>query len=112
MVASTVRNGNLGAADPSTVALKYWEYYLLAASDDPHDRREAEALWDDAENVNAAAQENSPGVIALLVTVAESAPDALALAFLGAGPIEDLLASHATEVVDAVDEAAQRSEKF
>lgn len=101
------------AVDNADLAASYWEYYRLAFSEDRQDRLVAERTRDVAgEVVNDAALENAPGVVPLLLTLAEAAPDDAALAYLGAGPIEDLLAHHALDVVDEIDEQAQRHEKF
>ena len=51
-------------------------------------------------------------VMRLLLALADGAPDGAALAYLGAGPIEDLLGADAANCVDAIDEAARRNERF
>lgn len=50
-------------------------------------------------------------VVAMLVLLAERAPDDLARAFLGAGPVEELL-GRADPPVDEVESAARRSAEF
>jgi hypothetical protein len=51
-------------------------------------------------------------VIALLVGLADGAPDDPALAYLGAGPVESLVVGRGAAVVDEVEAAARRSERF
>ena len=93
------------------LAARYWEHYDLTAAKGDGGAA-GEELWDDVEAVNAAARENAPEAVSLLVAVAEAAPDNVALAYLGAGPVEELLIGHAEDVVEAVDLAAQGSERF
>jgi uncharacterized protein DUF6869 len=51
--------------------------------------------------------------VAALMQIADAAPGDDGLAYLGAGPIEDLLVNHPDETVfDRVDDAARRSESF
>lgn len=98
--------------DPSDLAATYWEHYRLAFSEDRKDRLEAERIRDGVGEVDAAVFDNTPGVVPLLVTLAEAAPDDAALAYLGAGPIEDLLGRHALDVVDQIDDQARQNERF
>lgn len=53
-------------------------------------------------------------VVDLLCLIADCAPDPTdeALACLGAGPIEDLLARHAARFIDEIDRAARTNERF
>ena len=47
-----------------------------------------------------------PGVVDLVVALAVAAPSDDALAYLGAGPIEDLLNQHGPRLVEEVEAAA------
>lgn len=49
--------------------------------------------------------------VELLIALADCAPDQAAMAYLGAGPIENLLVYHEPSI-DVIDQAAQRSENF
>lgn len=51
-------------------------------------------------------------MIELLCDLAAGAPDERALSYLGAGPVEDLLAKADSAVVDAVDAATRRDPRF
>ena len=97
--------------DPDLIK-RYWRQYQLSLSDAVADREAADTLFQVWEEVNEAAQFGRAGVVELLVALAEAAPDDLALATLGAGPIEDLITSHAEEFVDELDDAARRSSPF
>jgi hypothetical protein len=72
----------------------------------------ADSLFHVWEEVEEAAQFGKPEVVDLLVALADAAPNDLALATLGAGPVEDLITSHGEEFVETIDEAARRSESF
>lgn len=50
--------------------------------------------------------------IGLLVRLADAAPDEQALAYLGAGPIEDLLVDPSPAVVDEIEQAARKNKPF
>lgn len=90
----------------------YWRQYQLSQSQDPVDLAMADSLFHVWEEVEEAAQFGIPEVVDLLVALADAAPNDLALATLGAGPVEDLITSHGEEFVETIDEAARRSESF
>jgi hypothetical protein len=90
----------------------YWRQYQLSQSQDPVDLAMADSLFHVWEEVEEAAQFGKPEVVDLLVALADAAPNDLALATLGAGPVEDLITSHGEEFVETIDEAARRSESF
>lgn len=96
----------------------YWSHYEYLTSDNRGQRAFGGSDdWAD-ERVRAhlsGADEDLPeGVtdkVALLVALADGAPDLAALAFLGAGPIEDLLRA-GTADIELVDAAARKNENF
>ena len=52
-------------------------------------------------------------MVAVLVAIADAAPDDPALEHLGAGPVEDLIVHRGSDVViDRIEGAASRSENF
>lgn len=69
----------------------YWRQYQLSQSQDPVDLAMADSLFHVWEEVEEAAQFGKPEVVDLLVALADAAPNDLALATLGAGPVEDLI---------------------
>jgi hypothetical protein len=95
----------------------YWHHYLLAHMGGSADRLEAEGYFWAYEWVEAAvagkvkgeAPETDP--IDLMVKLAKRAPDDMALAYLGAGPVENYLARPSADI-DAVDRAARRDARF
>ena len=52
-------------------------------------------------------------MIAILLAIADAASDADARAYLGAGPVEDLIVSRGSDVViDRIEGAARRNDNF
>jgi hypothetical protein len=94
------------------VVAAYWRHHQLIFSEDPIERADADHWFWAWEEVDEAALAASPGIVALLVALAKAAPNDQALAYLGAGPLEDLIRRHGAEFVDAIDLAAQTSESF
>jgi hypothetical protein len=47
-----------------------------------------------------------------LVALADTASDDAALAYLGAGPVEDLVNEHGARLVDAIEEIAEQHPAF
>lgn len=90
----------------------YWRQHQLSLSDDPADLEAADSIFHVWEEVDEAAQFGNPGIVELLVALADAAPDDLALATLGAGPLEDLIRSHAEEFVEQLDQAARQNARF
>ncbi len=95
----------------ATLPDAYWRHYVLAFRGDRQQRLAAQEL-DWAEDEVHEALRDAQTAVELLVRLAEAAPDEAALAYLGAGPIEELLDSSAGDVVDGVEEAANRSAPF
>ena len=62
--------------------------------------------------VQEAVASRDPKVVLLLERLADSAPSEAALAYLGAGPLEDLLHLHDATLIDRVEAAARRSSQF
>ncbi len=87
----------------------FWTHYRLTRGqrDDCLAAKEWFWAW---EEVTRLAGERDPGVD-LLLAVADAAPDA-ALADLGSGPIDELVISGGSEIVDAMDAAARMHARF
>ena len=90
----------------------YWRQYQLSQSQDPTDQKIVDSLFYVWEEVEEAVQFGKPEVVELLVALGDAAPDNLALATLGAGPVEDLITPHSEKFVEKIDEAARRSGSF
>jgi len=89
----------------------YWRRYDMTFRGDRQQRLKAEELdWAD-EEVQQTLREPLKA-LTLLMRLADAAPDEEALAYLGAGPIEDLLHDPSPEVVEGVDEAARQNKSF
>ena len=95
----------------------YWQHYLLSRSAVCAERRAAEHFSWAYEWVDAVAsgklEAEGPEIdsIDLMVMLAKRAPDEPALAYLGAGPVENYLARPDADV-DAIDRAARRDASF
>jgi hypothetical protein len=89
----------------------YWRRYVLMFRGSREQRLAAGELdWADDEVQEALGEPVK--AVSLLVRLADAAPDEQALAYLGAGPIEDLLVDPAPTVVDEIEQAARRNEHF
>ena len=76
-------------------------------------RRSADEAWWAWEKIEERVRSKPEEAIEMLTVVADAAPDDAALAYLGAGPVENLLCYYQSPVViDRVDEAARRNVNF
>lgn len=91
----------------------YWTHYRHSTSTDRADRLNAEAFWWSLEAVHDLVRTDPEHAVAVLTALAHAAPDDAALAYLGAGPVEDLLRGGASDVViDRVEGAAVSNDTF
>jgi hypothetical protein len=99
--------------EPSQLADSYWDHYRRATSNVRTERlSERDVRWAHDE-VDERVRNQPEEVIAVLVAIADAAPDDAALAYLGAGPIEDLIRHcGSVVVVDRIEGAASRSDAF
>jgi hypothetical protein len=79
-----------------------------APADDPNLERSSKA-WSRIERI---VRRDPDKGWALIVALADRAPDQDAVDLLGAGPLEDFIREHGLAYLDEIDEAATRSEKF
>jgi hypothetical protein len=98
--------------DRAEVIEAYWRHYRQSTSDVRADRLDADESFWAWEAVYQSVDDPDDDVMALLSALADAAPDVDALAYLGAGPIENLLYRHAARFGDEVEAAARRDEKF
>jgi len=98
---------------PAELAAAYWEHHRRATSTVRADRlSQDDVLWA-WEEIHERVLDHPEAVVDLLVIIADAAPDDAALAYLGAGPVEELLhPSVSSAVVDRVEHAAVHSETF
>jgi hypothetical protein len=104
---------DLVASDDNRLADCFWDYCTLAASSKRAERLASENTrwaWDEVQG--RLDSDDPTAAVTLLVELAEAAPSDAARRDLGAGGLEDLLANRHAEVLDLVDEAAQRSQHF
>ncbi|MDQ6614806.1 MAG: hypothetical protein M3083_08680 [Actinomycetota bacterium] len=94
---------------PSQVVVAYWEEYEYRHRGD--DVRADASFWA-WEVVDGAARHGSDSVLGLLVALADAARDDAALAYLGAGPVEDLVNGHGERLGHAIEAAADEHPAF
>jgi hypothetical protein len=101
----------LEAEIPLEVA--YWEHYRLSVSTDRGDRLQGDQwswAWD---RVNDLVSQSPEEAVSVLVALADAAPDHMAISYLGAGPVEDLIVGNASPIViDRIEGAARRHDRF
>jgi hypothetical protein len=83
--------GDDWAVTTDVLSQAYWEYYRLSTSGARADRLAAENSRWAAEEVNRRVIEDRRHAVQLLLSLCAAAPDLMALSYLGAGPVEDLL---------------------
>ena len=89
----------------------YWRRYVLMFRGNREQRLAAGELdWADDEVREALG--DPVKAVGLLVRLADAAPDAQALSYLGAGPVEDLLVDPSPAIVDEIEQAARRNKHF
>lgn len=107
--------------DQVELVAAWWRFYqALVDPSSPRGDDEFSAFT----AVDEAVEEADANVVGLLIALADSAPSGSevaaiddevlvgALAYLGAGPIEDLLRVHAERFVSEVETAAEANERF
>lgn len=98
--------------DLPELAAAYWENYALS-SGDRADRLKAEETFWAWEEIEERVRLQPKDAIEVLTYLADAAPDDAALAYLGAGPIENLVCYGGSDVViDRVEGAAVRNGNF
>jgi hypothetical protein len=99
--------------DSAELADGYWEHYRRTTSTTRALRLSAsDARWA-WEEVEDRVRSEPEEMVAVLVAIADAAPDDPALEYLGAGPVEDLIVHRGSDVViDRIEGAASRSENF
>src|SRR5436309_3377158 len=87
------------------IVTAYWEHYRLTTSEQRTDRLQA----DDFDWAWAEVEERSHDVsgLPLILALAKAAPTDVALMYLGAGPLENLLCEHGAEVAQEVEQVAR-----
>lgn len=90
----------------------YWKEYELRRSANRPDRLRADDFFWAWEAVYEAGRDNPGKSLPLLVALADAAPDDAALAYLGAGPVEDLVNDHGERLIDAIESAAHEHLAF
>lgn len=95
-----------------TVVAAYWMHHRLAKSTERAERLSASEWWWAVEAVDEVLQLGGKSAVQMVVALADAvADDEEALAYVGAGPIEDLLNHHgppSSETVEAMDTAARQ----
>lgn len=100
--------------EPDDLVVMYWRYFALSTSDRRKDRLLAVQGGDDraSEWVDEAASSGRNEAVDLIERLARAAPDDAAVAYLGAGPLENLLNNHGVRLLDELEQAARRSKPF
>ena len=95
------------------LAAAYWDHYRLFTSKDRAERLRSDELDWASDEIDELVAEQPDDAISTLVFLADAAPDDGALGYLGAGPVEELIIGHGSDVViDRVEGAARRNERF
>lgn len=90
----------------------YWEHYSSTQSSDRVLRLDAErTLWA-WEAVEEEVRSPTARVLKLLLALGHEAKDDDALAYLGAGPVEDLISWHGARYLDEIDQCARSDPAF
>jgi Family of unknown function (DUF6869) len=89
----------------------YWKYYALSTGD-RRERLEADQWFWAWEEVERAVRAPSANVFPVLIALVESAANDDALAYVGAGPLEDLINWHGAQFLDQIEESARRDRAF
>ena len=91
----------------------YWNEFARSRGDRA-ERLAAERSMASTEAVDDRVEAGADGIVDLLTLLANRAPDpqAESLAWLGAGPVEELLNHHAARFIDEIDAAARTNERF
>jgi hypothetical protein len=104
------------ASDPTwpEVRVAFWRnYHSLVRRADPPRRDEAQDpdfwAWEYVDNL---CESGDRAAVDRLVDLADNAADGEEIAYLGAGPVEDLVSAHGATMIDAIEEAARRSPNF
>jgi hypothetical protein len=90
----------------------FWRHYRLSQSTSRSERLISEDTYWAWEEVERVAQKPESDALDLLVALADAAPDDQARCYLGAGPLEDFVLQHGTQLIDDIDEAARRNDHF
>jgi sugar-specific transcriptional regulator TrmB len=101
---------------PEIVAARWWERKRLGSGS--RAERKQLALGEPSEIVRAneivweSMWQGGTDALDLVVALIDAASSEDVIAYVGAGPLEDLLRDHADALVDQVDDLARRSSKF
>lgn len=88
--------------NPEDAAEIYWRYYHEKNSNDSWILEKTDVLFNS----------NIDEVWEITRAVIKTAPSNQALAYVAAGPLEDLLLKHGPMVIERVEQEAEKSEKF
>lgn len=95
----------------SEVVERYWRFHALSTSSVRQDRLDSKSDFDAWEHVEELAQSDPEECLAVICDLAEAASSDQALAYLGAGPLENLLHQH-PDYAEAVSDVARRAPSF
>ena len=99
--------------EPTELAAAYWEFHRRSTSIVRAERLTADDVRWARDEIDEQLSTQPEALVDVLVFIADAAPDDAALAYLGAGPVEELLHhSVSAAVVDRIDYAAVHSETF
>jgi hypothetical protein len=91
------------------IARSYFAPFAVDAPDDDPNLERSSNAWSRIEKIVRSDPDKG---WALIVALADRAPDQDAVDLLGAGPLEDFVREHGMEYIDQIDDAATRSQKF
>lgn len=95
---------------------RWWEHQRLSDGDRQErkalEQGESQAAVEAYQIVCDLVEAGDPSVIQLLADLVDAGPPDIAAAFVGAGPLEDLLHEHGDRLIDDLEDRARRSPSF
>lgn len=100
------------ARSDAEVVDAYWSFHRLSSSETRTDRLRADDHRWAWEHVDRLVREDPDAALQTTLLLADTAPGDEALAYLGAGPIEDLIRQATPSMVDRILGWASRNDRF
>jgi hypothetical protein len=94
------------------LVVAYWRHYELTQGGRDDRLAADESVWA-LEEVQALVSKGDPTeALDLIIALVDAAPGIEGVCYVGAGPLEDLIAIHPDETVEAIDAQSRQDERF